>query len=135
MKFFFDNNLPPRLARALREVLETEGFEIVALREKFPEDAQDEIWLPALAAEGEWVIISGDQDILKNKQRRQVWIRAGLTTFFLMSAWTRGGMKLLEISWRLIKRWPEIIDLARTARRGSCFKVPLTGRIKRARFF
>lgn len=131
MRFFFDNNLPARLARALREVLETEGHEIVALRERFKEDTPDEVWLPTLAEETEWIVVSGDQNIVRNKQQRQVWARTGLTTFFLMSAWTKGGVRLLEMSWRLIKRWPEIVELARTSRPGTCFLVPLTGRIRR----
>lgn len=112
-------------------MLEPEGFEIVCLRDRFEEGTEDEIWLSLLAEEGDWIIISGDRRILSNRQERQIWVRSGLTTFFLKSAWTRGGTKLLDMSWCLIKRWPEIVELARASRPGSCFLVPLRGRIER----
>ena len=131
MRFFFDNNLPPRLARALHTMLGPEGFEIVCLRDRFEEGTADEVWLPRLSSEGNWIIISGDRRILSSRHERQIWIQSGLTTFFLKSAWTRGGTRLLDMSWRLIKRWPEIVELARTSRPGSCFLVPLKGRIER----
>lgn len=47
MKFLLDNNLPPALAHALSALCEPEN-EVVALRDKFPEDVQDVDYFGAL---------------------------------------------------------------------------------------
>ena len=60
MKFFFDNCIAWRTAEALDLLLHRDGFEIVALRSKFPEDTPDERWMPTLGNEGGWIVVSGE---------------------------------------------------------------------------
>jgi len=59
-----DNNLPPALARAL-DALSANKFsdleQVIALRDKFPQDASDVTWIQALGQEGDWFILSADQ--------------------------------------------------------------------------
>ncbi|WP_424140345.1 hypothetical protein [Roseomonas chloroacetimidivorans] len=66
MKVFFDHNLSPALARAFRELFKPE-HEVVALRERFPVDISDVEWSTALSREGQWVVISGDRRITRNR--------------------------------------------------------------------
>jgi len=77
VRFFFDNTLSFRLARALDTLLEAEGHQVVALRD-YPFDAQvrDEEWLPVLAQEGDWIVITGD--LSKKDKDRHIWKRSGL---------------------------------------------------------
>jgi hypothetical protein len=59
-----------------------------------------------LAAEGDWVVISGDEAIRRNPAERRAWIEMRLTTFFLQSGWMRTPME--EQAWRflLVSVWP-----------------------------
>jgi predicted nuclease of predicted toxin-antitoxin system len=45
MKCVFDNNLPPKLARALNELEGEQGIEVVHLRDQFPENTDDITWI------------------------------------------------------------------------------------------
>jgi hypothetical protein len=130
VRFFFDNTLSFRLARALDTLLEADGHRVVALRDyPFDPRAKDEEWLPVLARERDWIVITGD--LSKKDKDRHVWIRSGLTVFFLQPAWTGGGHKLTDLSARLLRYWPRIAETARTAKAGSCFSVSINGHIKK----
>jgi len=59
VKLFFDNCLAPKHAKAFNSLFEPD-HQAVALREKFSPDTADAVWLPELAKEGDWIIISGD---------------------------------------------------------------------------
>ena len=46
MRVLVDNDLPPRLARALHIIFEDDGDEIIALRDKFGrDDVKDADWI------------------------------------------------------------------------------------------
>ena len=64
MRFFFDNNLPPKLAKSLHLLVEPH-HQVVHLKAKFAADAKDETWMLELAKEEDWVIVSGDLRIRK----------------------------------------------------------------------
>ncbi len=123
MKFFLDNTLPPRLAEALRALEGPQGYAIKHLREMFQPDTPDVEWIRKLAAEGEWVMISGDVRISRNQFERRAWIESGLTAFFLAKGWS--GLKLWDQAWRLVRWWPEIVAQAEKIRPGAGFIVPL----------
>lgn len=46
MKYFFDNNLSPHLAHAIRELCRVEETvaRVIHLRDRFPPDAKDHDW-------------------------------------------------------------------------------------------
>ncbi len=131
MRFFVDNNLSYRIAHAIGTLQESEGHEVVALRDKFDENAEDEAWLPLLRADGDWVVITSD--LGKRSGNRQVWLNSGLTVFFLTPAWTQGGFKNIDIAQRLMKYWGEIASTAEKCHRGSCFDLGIHGTINKAR--
>src|SRR4051812_47091957 len=86
MKFFVDNCLAIRHARALNEVLKPEhGF--THLQDKFAPDTKDEDWILALTKEGNWIVISGDYRVGKSVHERRAWQESGLTAFFLSKGW------------------------------------------------
>jgi hypothetical protein len=125
VKFFLDNCLSPRYAQSLNILSEKDGYKVVHLQDQFPRDAKDEVWLQALGAEGDWVVVSGDTRILRNPRLRNEWASARLTAFFL----SRGWMKLPY--WRqiglLVHWWPSILEQSRLVQRGTGFEVPSRG--------
>ncbi len=131
MRFFFDQNLPPVVARALSLLYEPGGHAVVHKNDKFPNRSilNDEDWIPALAAEGTWVIVTRDRRMRRKRIHYAVLKQSGLTAFFLQPAWDR--IKSLELSHGLIGRWPEIMELATSCAAASHFRVPYpSGRIE-----
>ena len=131
MNFFFDQNLPPVVARALNLLYEPSGHVIVHKNDKFPNRSilNDEVWISALAAEGAWVIVTRDRRMRRKRIHYTVLIQSRLTAFFLQPAWDR--IKSLDLSHGLIERWPEILELSTECESGSHFRVPYpSGRIE-----
>jgi predicted nuclease of predicted toxin-antitoxin system len=88
VKFFLDNCIAPVFAKVLNILAERQGHPIVHLRDKFPPDTKDPEWIRALAEEGEWIIVSGDPRISREKAERQAWQESRLTAFFFGDGWT-----------------------------------------------
>jgi hypothetical protein len=131
VRFFFDNNLAPAYVDALR-LLSSREFtadELCHLTQKYRPDAADEVWLPSLAKEGDWIIISGDPRISRSPREQAAWLSAGLTTFFLAKGWMDRPFWLQAVS--LIRFWPEIRQTADTAGGGTGFLVRVNGKIDR----
>lgn len=131
MRFFLDNCLSPRIARALNE-LSQPNHEVVHLRERFPQDAPDSVWLAALAQQRRWVIISGDARILKNPQNRAVLKESGLTAFILARGWL--NHRFYDQAWRIVRWWPRIIASAEAIQPRVVYAVPVrpTSRLRPA---
>ena len=119
MNFFLDNCISPRLVKALSILAEPQQLNIVHLSEKFSRDEKDEIWIPALASEGDWVIVSGDPRITRGKQQRKAWLESGLTAFFLGAGFSE--KTIWKQAAELFRWWPDIIIEARQAKKGSGF--------------
>lgn len=89
MNFFFDNNLSPRIARALAELFKDEHI-VVALRDKFEPNVTDVEWMQGLAAEGRWIVISGDRKIRKNSAEFHTFRNSPLVGFFMAKSLYKG---------------------------------------------
>jgi hypothetical protein len=127
VRFFFDNNLAPRLAHGFREFVAGE-HEIRHLRDLFPPDTADVDWMRSLAAQKEWVVISGDVRIGKNPHEIAAWKAAGHTIFFLKSGWT--NIPFWEQVRKLAKCFEELIETAQKAEPRASFVVTVNGRIE-----
>jgi hypothetical protein len=137
VRFFLDNHLSFRLANALHALADFDGDEVVHISQKFgshpsrpnSSNARDEIWLPALAEEGDWVVVSGDTSIRKKPRERQAFLDAGLMTFFLASGWT--NMRYWDQAQLMVRWWPVISTVAK-ATENLVFEVPrrFTGKLK-----
>ena len=123
MRFFFDNCISPRFVRALKILAEVQNYELVHLSEKFSRDTLDKEWIQTLAAEGDWVIVSGDPRITRNKGERKAWIESGLTAFFFGDKWaSRSYWNQAE---DIVRWWPAIVLEARRALQGRGYLIPL----------
>ena len=125
MRYFFDNCLSPYVAAAINTLrqIHDEEYEVFHLRQKFVPDIKDHVWISALAAEGDWVIVSGDPRITRKRVERAAWLESKLTAFFLGSGW--GSLPLWDHTWRFLKWWPAIVLRSRRAAPGAGFIVPL----------
>ena len=127
MRFFFDNNLAPRLAHGFREFVAGE-HEIIHLRDRFPAATADVEWMKTLASEAGWVVISGDVHIGKNPHEIAAWKAAGHTIFFLKSGWT--NIPFWEQVRKLAKCFQDLVETARKAPPGASFVITVNGRIE-----
>ena len=64
------------------------NIKIIALREKFSDDAKDNDWIPELSDEGDWTIVSQDR-FAKGDVEREVLKRAAVTVFRLQPQWSK----------------------------------------------
>jgi PIN like domain len=128
VRFFLDNHLSPRIARALNHLLAPD-HSAHHLKDEFAPNTPDVVWMSELAKQSNWVIISADTAISRNPHEVQAWQEAGHPIFFLKPAWTH--IPLWESASKLFHRFPEIIKLAQKATQGDGFLVPVSGVIKK----
>jgi len=126
VKFFLDNNLSPKIARALHHLREPE-HSAHHLQEHFAANTPDTTWIAALAAEPDWIIISGDLRISRNAHEFRAWQEAGHPMFFLNPGWR--NLVRWEFASKLFHRFPDIIKRAEKANRGDGFVIPVSGAI------
>ncbi|HEY2083056.1 MAG TPA: hypothetical protein VGI88_09750 [Verrucomicrobiae bacterium] len=127
MKFFLDNCLAIRHARALNEMVKPEHT-FTHLQEKFSPNTKDEDWICKLGLEADWIVISGDYRIGKNAHEREAWHQSKLTVFFLKKGWT--NIPPLEQHSKLALVLNDIIEHAIKARAGSGFAISVNGKIE-----
>lgn len=130
MKFFIDNNLSPKLARAMSALEGEHGDQVVHLREKFPQDISDENWMRSLSVDTDWFVITCDKRISKKPHELKAWKESGLVVFFLKSGWLSIGF--WDIAWQLIKKWDDIKDFAEKAKPGDGYLILVVGKITQA---
>jgi hypothetical protein len=128
VRFFFDNNLPPKLAKSLHVLVEPD-HQVVHLKDRFAANTTDETWMVALAKEQGWIIVSGNLQIRKNPHEVHAWRAAGHTTFFLKAGWI--NLPFWIQAWKFVKCFPEIIVAADHAKKGSFFSVSTKGKIEK----
>lgn len=119
MKFFIDNNLPPPLAYALRELSKPDEHVVLHLKKKFAANTLDTVWINSLSEEGGWVVVTHDS--LNKGLEREALRRAGLMVFFLDKSWK--DHKFWEKAHNLVKWWPRIIEQSAGIHGGAAFKV------------
>lgn len=128
MKFFFDNNLAPKLARGLNAMVEPD-HQVIHLKDKFPPNVEDIVWIPSLAKEKDWVVVTADVRISRNPYEVRVWKEAGHTVFFLKPGWT--NLPFWEQANKFTKCFWQIIEQANKADRGDAFFVSVNGKIEK----
>lgn len=125
MKLLVDNDLPPRLAKALN-VIFAPDHQITALREKFGRsNLKDEEWIPKLGAEGGWAVLSADMNIAKKRPSRQLFVGAGLVGFFFSPSLQKAPLNLQAA--RVLTIWPQMVSHMKTTANG-VFEVPASGK-------
>ena len=113
MRFFFDRNMAPQLARMV-DVLEREHiarsyYDDDRFQETDSRCGVDSAHSPPMTRPGLSSAATGD--ILRNKTELSALKEARLTFFCLSRTWMH--MSLYEQAWKFIKTWPQIVENAK----------------------
>lgn len=125
MRLFFDNCIAPKHVRALAALWD--DHILVHLREKFAPNITDQEWLPRLKSEGDWVVLSGDFNIVRKRRTLAVWRECALTSFFLVDGWQELPMPQQHAKLTIVLG--DILARAARAPAGSAFRVRMRGAI------
>jgi hypothetical protein len=123
LKLLFDNNISPRVARAIQALVVADGDSACALRDKYDPSTPDVEWIRGLASEGGWYVVSGDHRITKNKIEREAWLQTELVGFFLEPSLAR--LDPLQQTARLLFWLPSLRKQSTLIRGPALFALPL----------
>lgn len=93
---------------------------MVHLTERFAAEVSDLDWIRTLQTEGDWIIISADPRISRNRVEQAAWHESGLTAFFFADF---SRQKFWSQAEELVRRWPKIVDVAKASPVGSGFLI------------
>lgn len=84
MKFYFDENITPQIARALAILQEPrpENVEVFTIKDAFRQGTPDEEWIPKAAAD-DGIVITQDFNIQRTQHQRELYRQYGLGVIFL----------------------------------------------------
>jgi hypothetical protein len=129
MTVMFDNNMAPRLARAIHILVEPEGDRVVALRDVFPQNTSDVTWISKVSQRPDWAVFTYDNAIRKRPHELAALTRTDLKICFLAPAWQK--LDPLEQAYRLIKHWRNVMQTIESSSPGTSFFVHVGGKITR----
>lgn len=125
MTCVFDENLPPKLAKALNTLEGKRGIEVFHLRDRFPANTKDIEWINSLSEIDNCFIITKDRNIRRNPHELLAWKESNLKIVFLKKAWD--NQSFWNQSWKFIKRWE---DIKNKIERVDSFLLPVSGKIE-----
>jgi hypothetical protein len=124
VKYFFDNCISYRYARMLAAL---EEWEVVALRDQYPEDIGDVDLFGKLRGSG-FVFITGDRK-QRSRQREAAAIKeAGITSLWLGPFWSKKTF-MEQAKW-IINRWERIDQFAQSVVVGTCAEITEQGKAR-----
>jgi predicted nuclease of predicted toxin-antitoxin system len=127
MKCLFDNNMPSKLAKTLNFLEGDDGITVEHLKDKFPPDTPDIEWIKKLAKEGNWFVITQDNQIRKRSHERKAWQESNIPIVFLQKAWI--SHDLWGMAWRLIRYWPNLKENIKRSRKNESLLLTINGKI------
>lgn len=132
MKIFFDHNMSPAMARAFRELYKGQ-HQISFLAEKFPRDISDIDWIAELSRDGQWVVVSADRRITRNRAEYHAFRSSSLIGLFLSEGLYKSPVaKQME---RILALWPTIVSVCNTVQGGAMFELPMKStRLRQLKF-
>lgn len=119
--FLLDENIPQKVAKALAAL----DFPVAHALDHFDRGKPDEDLFPELKARG-WILVTHDAGMWRKKGQREALLQAGIGAFILVSS---AAFSPPELTGLLIRRLPEMIDIAQRTRRPFVLRVPDRGKI------
>jgi len=132
LKVLIDENLPPALASAL-DALFAGKHEVIHIRARFGPGVRDVDWIKELSSEGQWIVISGDRRITRNRAEYTAFQNSSMIGFFLSPGLFKAP--LLKQMERILVLWSSIEQQAGIVAGGAMFELPMTStKIRQLRF-
>lgn len=136
MNFLFDNCCPLLLVRFMREICKSDGHWVSHHRDMpgLGEDRGDEHWIKFLSEQEEtYVAVTIDYNILKNTAIRKVLRNSGLTAF-VFSEKHLPSQPWHELSWRILKTWPNIVKFSEATPKNNIYRIDKSLEVKKFSF-
>jgi len=89
MTFYFDENIAPRIARALAILTKPENVEILSIIDEFGRGAPDEEWVPKVG-ENQGIVITQDLNIQRTRHQRELYKKHGVGVVFFKAPKKKG---------------------------------------------
>lgn len=121
MKYLFDNDISHKFAK----MLDALDVEVVALRDEFPPDTKDPVFLAALKGT-DTVLVSANGAMRTNAIERKLLREANIISLYLGPFW--GKMKFWQQAEWLVRRWPTIQGFAEGVTKGTCAEIKQNGK-------
>jgi len=130
VKVFFDNCTSPVLATTLDGFVQHFSHRAFHIKDlKCGRHATDVEWIRFLATDGpDWIVITGDDRVYRNKAERAAYRSAGLRGFVLNRAYQKTPMN--QIASVLLWRWPEMLRIAELVGGAALYGLPVNRRGK-----
>jgi predicted nuclease of predicted toxin-antitoxin system len=125
LTFLLDENIPDKVAKALAAL----DFPVTHALDYFARGTGDEQLFVELR-DRQWILVTHDAKMWKKKAQREALLQAGIGVFVLVSS---AAYSPADLATLLIRRLPEMIQLAASSTRPFVFRVPDRGRIERFR--
>lgn len=113
MNFYFDENIAPRIARALAVLTEAEPIEIYSIIDVFGRGAKDEEWIPKVG-ENDGIVITQDLNIHRTRHQRDLYKEHGLGVVFFKPP-KKTGYLYWEMLSHILTSWPDIVKTVERA--------------------
>jgi hypothetical protein len=120
VRFFIDACIAKKIARSLQAV--SDGRETVVYHDDmFANGTKDVEWISKLREDGDdWIIISADPRIARNRLEQEAWRESGLTAFFLVAFSDRN---FYDQAAELVGRFRKIVETAKSCSPGSGYLI------------
>ena len=70
--------------------------------------------METLGGEDDWVLVTRDTDIRRNRIEKAAWIEANIPIIWLVRSWQ--NLQHWDFAWKFIRSWPEILRTVRRRR-------------------
>jgi hypothetical protein len=119
MNFFFDANISWKICDMIaafesgnhKVVHITKDIRFSRYNNKYGNSTPDTEYLEILGSDSvEWIVVSGDCNIVDTAHERAALLNSGLTFFALDEHWSKASAH--EQAWKLVKIWNDIVRYA-----------------------
>jgi PIN like domain len=126
LKVFFDSCTTPVLATTLHGFIQHQGHSAHHIKDlPCGRHAEDVEWISMLAQERcTWIVVTGDDQIRKNKAERAAYRSAELSGFVLAPAYQRTPIN--QAASFLLWRWPEMEQLFSLVGGAALYELPMS---------
>jgi hypothetical protein len=120
--------MPSKLAKTLTFLEGEDGIPVEHLKDKFLPETPDVDWIKKLSKEGDWFIVTKDNQIRKRTHERKAWLESNIPIVFLEKSWIK--INFWGMAWRLIKYWPDLKEKIMKLRKNGSLSLTINGTIK-----